>query len=234
MAQQTGRTALVTGGNRGIGLEVCRQLGRLGLEIVIGARDADLGAAAAEELQVAGIKASAQKIDVSDEASVYACAERLSAAGVHIDVLVNNAGVYPDGGKLATMTTDYFRQALATNFLGAFWTARTFLPGMRRKRYGRIVNVSTGYGSFAEGLQGPPAYSISKAALNALTVKLAQEAPASVKINAACPGWVKTRMGGSGAKRPVKKGAETIVWLATLPDDGPNGGFFRDQQPIGW
>ena len=123
---------------------------------------------------------------------------------------------------------------MRTNFFGAFWTARAFLPGMNRRGYGRIVNLSSGWASFAQGLGGPIAYVTSKAALGALTVKLAAEARENVKVNAVDPGWVRTRMGGSGAERSVDKGAETVVWLATLADDGPSGQFFRDQRRVEW
>ena len=124
--------------------------------------------------------------------------------------------------------------ALRTNLAGPFWLARAFVPAMVRAGYGRVVNVSSGWGSFAGQLGGPVGYSVTKAALNALTVKLAQEVSGDLKVNAVCPGWVRTRMGGAGATRTVEKGAETIVWLATLKADGPNGGFFRDKQSISW
>ncbi len=124
--------------------------------------------------------------------------------------------------------------AMAVNFVGALWTARAWMPGMNRRGYGRVVDVTSGYGSFSEGLGGPAAYAVSKAALNALTVRLSQEARGDVKVNAACPGWVRTRMGGSGAPKSVEEGADTIVWLATLPPDGPSGGLFRNRQPVPW
>jgi NAD(P)-dependent dehydrogenase (short-subunit alcohol dehydrogenase family) len=150
-----------------------------------------------------------------------------------VDVLVNNAGVYPEGALLA-MPSSAIVEAMAIHFFGALWTSRAWMPGMLRRGFGRIVNVSSGYGSFAEGLEGPPAYAVSKAALGALTVRLASEARGDVKINAACPGWVRTRMGGSGAPLSVEEGADTIVWLATSGPDGPSGGFFRNRQPIAW
>ncbi len=127
--------------------------------------------------------------------------------------------------------------AVSTNLLGPFWVSRAFAPIMIDEGYGRIVNVSSGWGTFAEGLGGPVAYSVTKAALNGLTMKLASDlaaAGSNIKVNAACPGWVKTRMGGLGATRSVAEGADTIVWLATLPDDGPTGTLFRDRSPIRW
>jgi NAD(P)-dependent dehydrogenase (short-subunit alcohol dehydrogenase family) len=228
-----GRTALVTGANRGIGLEVCRQLARAGLEVLLGARDPAAGTDAAASLASQGLRVRPEVLDVASDASVASCAERLRADGTAVDVLVNNAGVYPEGTVLSAGWED-FRIALEVNFLGALRTCRAFVPAMVRAGHGRVVNVSSGYGSFEEGLEGPAAYALSKAALNALTSKLASEVSGDVKVNAACPGWVRTRMGGAGATRSGEKGAETIVWLATLPAGGPNGGFFRDRRRIAW
>ena len=172
-------------------------------------------------------------LDVSSQASVTACATELSKRSIGIDVLVNNAAVCPDGGVL-DIEDETIEMALRTNLAGPFWLARAFVPAMVRAGYGRVVNVSSGWGSFAGQLGGPVGYSATKAALNALTVKLAQDVSGDLKVNAVCPGWVRTRMGGAGATRTVEKGAETIVWLATLNANGPNGGFFRDKQSIPW
>jgi NAD(P)-dependent dehydrogenase (short-subunit alcohol dehydrogenase family) len=150
-----------------------------------------------------------------------------------VDVLVNNAGVYGGGSLLSTAVED-LRRAFDTNFWGAVWACRAWVPKMVERGYGRVVNVSSGYGSFAEGLEGPAPYALSKAALNALTLRLASEVSGDVKVNAVCPGWVRTRMGGKGARRSVEEGAETIVWLATLGRDGPTGGLFRDRERIEW
>jgi NAD(P)-dependent dehydrogenase (short-subunit alcohol dehydrogenase family) len=227
------RTALVTGANRGIGFEVCRQLGRLGLRVVLTARDREAGRGAAESLRAEGLDVRFELLDVCRERSVAACAARLRRDGVRVDVLVNNAGVYPGGGVIGADAAA-FRVALDSNLLGAVWACRAFVPAMLEAGYGRVVNVSSGDGSFGEGLAGPAAYCLSKAALDALTVKLAAEVKGDVKVNAVCPGWVRTRMGGAQARRSVEKGAETIVWLATLPARGPNGGFFRDHRRIPW
>src|SRR6185369_8514723 len=227
------RTALVTGANRGIGLEVCRQLARQGLRVISTGRSEASVAEAVEELRRAGGDAHGEVLDVASEESVTACAARLAARADRVDVLVNNAGVYPEGDLLAA-SSGAVREAMATNFFGALWTARAWMPGMLERGHGRIVNVTSGYGSFSEGLEGPAAYAISKAALNALTVRLAKESRGDVKVNAACPGWVRTRMGGSGAPRSVEEGADTIVWLATLPPDGPSGAVFRSRQQIAW
>jgi NAD(P)-dependent dehydrogenase (short-subunit alcohol dehydrogenase family) len=226
-------TALVTGTNRGIGLEVGRQLADLGLSVILTARDRGLGEAAAAELATGGRSVRFEALDVADPGAAAALAERLARDGVAVDVLVNNAGVYPAGRVLDT-TDEAMAEALAVNYWGAFHCCRAFVPGMVAGGYGRVVNVSSGAGSFDDGIPGPAAYGISKAALNALTLKLALEVPDAVKVNAVCPGWVRTRMGGDGAPRDVARGAETVVWAATLRDDGPSGGFFRDRRSIPW
>ena len=224
-------TALVTGANRGIGLEACRQLARSGLRVVLTARDPDRGADTAEALRNEGLDVSFEELDVTDGGSVEACARRLSDAGIEVDVLVNNAGVYPTEGVFS-ISEETFERALEINTVGPFRTCRTFVPAMVRRGYGRVVNVSSG-GSFGEGI-GPVAYGASKAAQNALTVKVAEAVRGDVKVNAMCPGWVRTEMGGSGALRSPVQAADTLVWLATLPTDGPNGSFFRDRKPIPW
>lgn len=226
------RTALVTGGNRGIGFEACRQLARSGLRVVLTARDAERGEVAAEALRGEGLDVSFEQLDVVDGGSVEACARRLSERETDVDVLVNNAGVYPTEGVFS-VDEETFERALNVNTLGPFRTCRAFVPAMVRRGYGRVVNVSSGGGSFAEGI-GPVAYGASKAALNALTVKVAGAVRGDVKANAMCPGWVRTDMGGAGAPRSPEQAVGTLLWLATLPPDGPNGGFFRDRRPIPW
>ena len=226
------RTALVTGGNRGIGLEACRQLAKEGMQIVLTARDPENGAEAARKLQNEGLGVTFEQLDITDGRSVADCAGRLSDTGTEIDVLVNNAGVYPTE-DVFSVSEETFVQALDINTVGPFRTCQTFVPAMVERGYGRVVNVSSGGGSFGEGL-GPAAYAVSKAALNALTVKVSQAVRGDVKANAMCPGWVRTDMGGSGASRSTEEAADTLVWLATLPGDGPNGGFFRDRRPIPW
>jgi NAD(P)-dependent dehydrogenase (short-subunit alcohol dehydrogenase family) len=218
------RVALVTGGNRGIGFEICKALAAKGLDVILGARNRELGDEAAGKL---GVKSA--WLDVSDRGSVDAAANELGP----IDVLVNNAGVYPSGTVLDARA-EAWREAFETNFFGALSLCRAFVPGMLERGYGRVVNVSSGYGAFAEGLEGPAPYALSKLVLNGLTMKLASEVKGDVKVNAACPGWVKTRMGGPGADVTAEQGADTIVWLATLPPSGPSGGFFRRRKKIPW
>ena len=230
------RTALVTGGNRGIGLAVCRLLARRGLQVVLASRDGAAGEKAAAALGAAAGVVRAEALDVASDASVEALAGLLRAERIRIDVLVNNAGIYPSAALLDAGGDEVLNEALEVNFLGAVRTCRAFVPAMVRAGYGRVVNVSSGYGSFGEGLEGPAPYSISKAALNALTVTLAQEVARApdVKVNAVCPGWVRTRMGGRGAPVSPEDAAESIVRLATLAADGPSGRFFRGEREIPW
>jgi len=228
------RTALITGGNRGIGLAVARTLLGKGLDVVLTARrGADAQAAAASLTSRGTARVRAEELDLASEASVGAAAARLGKERVAIDVLVDNGGVLIEGDVLTTVSAD-FASAFAVNLFGALWCCRAFVPGMLARGYGRVVNVSSGWGAFAEGLDGPASYSVSKAALNALTVSLARSLRFDVKANACCPGWVRTRMGGSGAELSPEQAADGVVWLATLPADGPNGGFFRAREPIGW
>jgi NAD(P)-dependent dehydrogenase (short-subunit alcohol dehydrogenase family) len=222
------RAALVTGANRGIGFEVCRQLGARGWRVFLGARDYAKGEAAARRLTG---DISAVALDVNDPDAPF----RLSASIGPVDVLINNAGVHYDTWETA-LVADWriVREAFETNLFGAWRMAQAFAPEMRARHWGRIVNVSSGAGSLASMGAGTPAYATSKAALNALTRVLAGElAGSGVLVNAVCPGWVATDMGGAGG-RPVAEGAKSVLWAVDLPDDGPTGGFFRDGQPIAW
>ena len=238
-ARKTGRidwsskTALVTGANRGIGLETARQLGHAGCGIVLAARDLKLGEEAAQPLIAEGLRVRVEKLDVSDEHSVKDCAKRLAKAKVGIDILVNNAGVY-DRTPIMELQTETFMQVFRTNTLGALWCSQAFIPGMVERQWGRVVMVSSGLGTFSRGMLGHPCYAISKAALNALTLKLAQATPDCVKINAVRPGWVKTRLAGALGKDTVETGAGRVVHLAMLPDDGPTGGYFRGKRSSRW
>jgi NAD(P)-dependent dehydrogenase (short-subunit alcohol dehydrogenase family) len=217
------RTALVTGANRGIGLAIASGLVDAGLEVIVAARDP---AAAAEVARPLG--AGHVQLDVSDPASIAAAVEACS----DVDVLVNNAGVLRSGRLLDNPAE--FAEALAVMVQGPYLLIRALAPGMERRGYGRIVNVSSGWGSFAEGIGGPSGYGVAKAALNALTVAVSEELPGTVLVNAMCPGWVRTRMGGAAAPRSPEQGADTAVWLSTLPGGGPTGGFFRDRRPVPW
>jgi NAD(P)-dependent dehydrogenase (short-subunit alcohol dehydrogenase family) len=222
------RVALVTGANRGIGLEVCRQLGQRGWRVFLGARDYEKGDAAARRL---GGDVSAVALNVDDPDAPF----RLSTAIGQVDVLINNAGVHYDTGETA-LAADWriVREAFETNLFGAWRMAQAFAPEMRARGWGRIVNVSSGAGSLASMGAGTPAYATSKAALNALTRVLAAElAGSGVLVNAVCPGWVATDMGGTGG-RPVADGAASVLFAVDVPNDGPTGGFFRDGEPVAW
>jgi len=234
------RIALVTGANRGIGLEIVRQLSRQGLTAVLASRDLAKGRAAAASLSSAAPEPPVVALDVTEPVSIRsAVAEVLDRYG-RIDVLVNNAGILKEGfspqdSSVFDVPVDLVVLTYLTNTVGPLRLIQAVAPGMRERGYGRIVNLSSGAGQLADMGSGFPAYRMSKAALNALTrLTSAELGPGDIKINAMCPGWVKTAMGGPNATRPVEKGAETAVWLATLPADGPSGGFFRDMKPIPW
>lgn len=227
-----GRVALVTGANRGIGRETARQLAEQGFTVLLTARDLAKAEAAAGEID--GDVRSAQ-LDVSDVESIEQAVTAVKADPGRLDVLVNNAGVGTDWG-IAGADPDFHKiqAALDTNFFGAYRLAVGLLPLLRESEHPRIVNVSSGMGGVNEMGGWSPGYRVSKAALNAMTRILSTElADAGVLVNSACPGFVNTDMGSQfGATKPVEKGAAGIVWLATLPDDGPTGGFFRDAKQI--
>lgn len=227
------RTVLVTGANRGIGLAIARQLAELGNSVLLGARDLKAGEEAAKSLRLPGCDIEPVHIDLTDVSTIDAAIERIDKSGRQIEVLVNNAGVLHEK-PLLELTDAEIDDSIAVHLAGPLRLIRSLAPKMIAKRYGRIVNLSSGWGSFAEGMGGPGLYGVTKAALNALTVRLAKELPSVVKVNAMCPGWVRTRMGGQSATRSPDEGADTAVWLATLPDEGPTGGFFRDRKPIEW
>lgn len=235
MSEGTG-TALVTGANRGIGREVARQLAARGYSVLLSARDGEQAAAvAAEVAQSTGATVVPITLDVSDPASIARAAEQVSADPGRLDVLVNNAGVGLDFG-VAGVEPDFekIQKTLETNFFGAYRLSVALLPLLRMSKHPRIVNVSSGMGGVAEMGGWSPGYRVSKASLNAVTRILSTElADDGFKVNSACPGFVNTDMGGPmGAQKPVEEGASGIVWLATLPDDGPSGGFFRDGEPV--
>lgn len=227
--------AVVTGANRGIGYEVVRQLAELGHHVVLGARDLDQGRTAAARIDPSGERVTAVQLDVADEASVLAMADRVTRELGRADVLVNNAAIlYDTWAQARSADLGEVQRALDTNLFGAWRVTQALLPLLRRSPHPRVVMVSSEGGSLASMTGGTPAYSVSKAALNALTRLLAGELRRDgVLVNAICPGWVATDMGGP-AGRPVSEGAAGITWAATLPDNGPTGAFFRDGKPVPW
>lgn len=234
------RIALVSGANRGIGLETVRQLARKGVMAAIGSRDRSKGQAAADSLKSEGLEVPVVVLDVVDQLSCRAAVDEVVAMFGRLDIVVNNAGILIDGpNAMATSVLDTpidrVLETFRVNTVGALQLTQAALPLMQKNGYGRFVNLSSGLGQLAEMGKGWPAYRMSKAALNALTRTLAAElAGSNIKVNSMCPGWVRTDMGGPDATRSVEVGAETAVWLAMLDDDGPSGGFFRDMKPIPW
>ena len=230
---ENGRVALVSGGNRGIGLEVCRRLAEEGLTVILGSRDEQRGREAAEGL--AG-EVAVRQLDVADAGSVERLAASIENDFGRVDVLVNNAAISNDEGQSgAEADLDRVREALEANLFGAWRLCEAAIPHMRRERYGRIVNVSTGLAALEDMGGGSPGYRISKTSLNALTRILASELRGSgILVNAVNPGWVQTDMGGQNANRTVEEGADGVVWAATLPNNGPTGGFFRDRRHVAW
>jgi NAD(P)-dependent dehydrogenase (short-subunit alcohol dehydrogenase family) len=227
--------AVVTGGNRGLGLEVVRRLAGLGATVVLGARDPEKGAQAARSLELPEDRVLVRRLDVTAAADVDALAAELERSFGRLDILVNNAGILYDTGESGVdADLDVVRQALETNLLGAWRMCLALIPLLRRSEHPRIVNVSSGGGALTDMGGGTPAYRVSKTALNALTRILSFELRGDgVLVNSVCPGWVATDMGGAGG-RPVEDGAASIVWGALLDDDGPTGGFFRDGRPLDW
>jgi NAD(P)-dependent dehydrogenase (short-subunit alcohol dehydrogenase family) len=233
------RSALVTGGNRGIGLAVAKQLAKLGnYDVIIGARDLDLAEREAKKIARNNTTVVAIELDVMKQESVENAALMANSKFRRLDVLINNAGILIDESDRPSETSlDAVRETLETNLLGPWRMCKTFLPLMKRNNYGRIVNVSSGAGTIESISESPyaPAYSLSKFALNGLTMMVARETRGTnILVNSMDPGWVRTDMGGSSAPRSVDQGADTVVWLATLPEGGPTGGFFRDRNRANW
>ena len=240
------KVALITGGNKGIGLETARQLGKLGIIVLVGARDIAKGEAAAATLKKEGIDARAVKIDVDEPADYAALAKTIEKDFGALDILVNNAGVMIDsrkGNETTRTSQEVLRKTFDTNFFAVVGLTQALLPLLRKSTAGRIVNLSSVLGSLTlHATPGSPiydaktfAYDTSKAALNSFTIHLAHELKdTKIKVNSAHPGWVKTEMGGEGAMLEIEDGAKTSVELATLGGDGPNGGYFHMGKPLPW
>lgn len=228
--KQSQKTILITGANRGIGFAIAKTLMQQGdVQLLLAARhqkDADEAVA----LLGAG---EAIRLDLTDPLLLEQKALQIERQYGPVDVLINNAAVLHSTDVQHTNAEDLML-SLSVNSVAPFVLCKVFGQLMKQRGYGRIVNLSSGWGSFAEGLEGPACYAISKAALNAVTVSCAREFMPEVKVNAVCPGWVRTRMGGEAADLSPEQGAETPVWLATLDDDGPTGAFFRNKTQIDW
>jgi NAD(P)-dependent dehydrogenase (short-subunit alcohol dehydrogenase family) len=246
MSEQTKKVALITGGNRGIGLETARQLGKLGITVLVGARSLAAGETVAETLKKEGIDARAIKIDVNDPADYTAVAKSIDKDFGRLDILVNNAGIFLDGRKgneTSTTSEEVLRKTFDTNFFAVVALTQELLPLVRKSPAGRIVNLSSILGSQTlHSTKGSFiydaktfAYDASKAALNSFTIHLAHELQGTkIKVNSAHPGWVKTEMGGEGAMLEIEVGAQTSVALATLPENGPTGGYIHLGETLPW
>lgn len=225
------RTALVTGGNRGIGLGIVKGLAEQGFHVLLASRNLERATDVAAQFDE---KVTAVELNLSNPSVLRQQIAHIQNSHPSIDVLVNNAGVLFDG-DLLSVSSDHLYETMQVNVMSAIELIRAIAPGMNQRGYGRIVNLSSGWGAFSDGLDdGPASYSMSKAALNAVTVVTKPSLGDNVKINSMCPGWVRTDMGGAGATRSVEQGADTAIWLATLPENAPSGGFFRDRKPIKW
>ncbi len=237
MSQDPSRkTVLITGANRGIGLETARQLARRGFHVVIAARDEAGGRRTADELQAGGGQATFLRLDVSRSDSIRSAAQELAGRSERLDVLINNAGIYPDKGvTVLTLSRDQVDQTLQTNTFGPLEVTQAFLPLLRRAPAARVINVSSGYGQLDSLSPDVPSYCLSKLALNGVTLLLARALESEgIAVNSMCPGWVRTEMGGPNASRSVEEGADTAVWLASEAPQHLTGRFFRDRQEIPW
>ncbi len=230
------KIAVVTGGNKGIGLGICRVLAKRGAKTILTARDARKGEIAKERLAKEGLEVMFHPLNVADRHSVDALAGFLTKEFGRLDVLVNNAAIRKDGGMTGMdVPVEIVREMMETNLYGPLMMCQALAPLLKRSATGRIVNVSSGMGSLATMRGGSPAYRITKTALNALTKILADEfRNAGVLVNCCHPGWVRTDMGGKNASKSIDEGADTPTWLALLPDDGPTGGYFQDRKPMAW
>ncbi len=217
-------------------MEVCRQLATLGIRVIMGSRDQEKGVAAAKQLTAGGLLIEVRQLDVASVQNVRECMNWVRRDIGRLDILVNNAGIMLEEDEDDPLEElEIVRDTMQTNVYGPFLLSRLAVPIMKSRRYGRIVNLSSGMGSLVEIGAGYFAYRLSKAGINVLTRVVAAETEGmGILVNSVDPGWVQTGMGGRSATRTVEKGAETVVWLATLPDSGPTGTFFRDRKPIAW
>lgn len=230
------KVALVTGANRGMGREAARQLAARGYHVVAAVRDEASGHQAVREIQAAGGRASVLSMDVSSSDSIARALEQLHAFADRLDVLINNAGIYPDEGlSILTLPREQLARTLATNTIGPLEVTQACLPLLRRARQARVINISSGYGQLSGLSADVPSYCLSKLALNGLTIMLADALRKDqIAVNAVCPGWVRTDMGGAGATLSVEEGVDTAIWLATEAPQEATGHLFRNRQEVDW
>jgi NAD(P)-dependent dehydrogenase (short-subunit alcohol dehydrogenase family) len=229
------KIALVTGSNKGIGFEICRQLAKNNVQVILTSPDPELGLEACETLSKEGLQLDYHQLDVTDEQSIQEMVDYVESKYGQLDILVNNAGILLDRGSVFTTDINTIRQTMETNVYGPLLLTQKLIPLMEKHNYGRIVNISSGMGQLSDMNGGVTAYRISKVSINALTRMIAYELQGTnILVNTMCPGWVRTDMGGADATRSPEEGADTAVWLALLPDDGPSGKFFRDRQEFPW
>lgn len=235
-AQFQGKIALVTGGNKGIGFAICKGLLAKGFEVILAARNLEKAQTAASKLQTGGVKIRAVELDITNDGSINSTVEQLNQHIPQLDVLINNAGIYPDEGvNILTISRDLLSQAMNTNAFGAIRVTQAFLPLLAKAQSSRVINVSSGYGEIT-GLDAEvPSYCLSKLALNGATIMLADALRSRrIGVYAICPGWVKTDMGGASAPRTPEQGADTAIWLATEASLQQSGKYFRERKEISY
>ncbi|MBI3590799.1 MAG: SDR family oxidoreductase [Candidatus Melainabacteria bacterium] len=235
------KIAVVTGANRGIGFEITRQLAKKDIQVILTSRNKTKGLIAVQKLhEEEGLEVVFHQLDVTDSISIQALIDFIKKEYERLDILVNNAGIMLDkndseNASILKTKLDTIRKTMETNTYGPLAICQAFIPLMKKNNYGRIVNISSGMGQLEEMNGNYPGYRLSKVSLNALTKIFADELKEhDILINSMCPGWVRTDMGGPNATRSIEEGAETAVWLATLPSNSPSGGFFRDRNLIPW
>jgi NAD(P)-dependent dehydrogenase (short-subunit alcohol dehydrogenase family) len=231
-----GKFALVTGGDKGIGFAICQGLLAAGFDVILAARSLEKAKAAKEQLQSANSQVRLVELDVADDQSIDQAAKQLSQEIGHLDVLVNNAGIYPDEGvNILTISRDLLNQTMNTNAFGPIRVSQAFLPLLEKAPEARIINVSSGYGQLSGLSADVPSYCLSKLTLNGATIMLADTLQAKgIAVYAMCPGWVRTDMGGASAPRPPEQGADTAIWLASEASPSSSGKFFRDRKEISY
>ncbi|NMG20593.1 SDR family NAD(P)-dependent oxidoreductase [Brasilonema bromeliae] len=235
-SQFQGKYALVTGGNKGIGFAICKGLLQSGFEVIVAARSLSAAKTAAEKLQSVNSKVRVVELDIADDQSIDQAVKHLSQEIPQLDVLVNNAGIYPDEGvNILTISRELLNQTMNTNAFGPIRTSQAFLPLLEKAPQARIINVSSGYGRLNGLSFDVPSYCLSKLTVNGATIMLADALQAKgIAVNAIDPGWVKTDMGGTSAPRSPEQGADTAIWLATEASVNLSGKLFRDRREISY